>query len=198
MSEEVKDIIVNSKAYNLTANAGLSYKFRMGCIDANLCPTDVENNWLAYPDAEQLIRHSNFRLEDLPSHSDVCICGHQIKNQFYITNPAGTQVEVVGSVCIEKFMKGKISSMRCDICNTGCHKNNHYLCKACRRIPKKQIIKCGCDRRMIKHPGITSCWKCTKLIKDIKKKKKEYAQEKKAMRDLIKSMKILKLLERVS
>jgi hypothetical protein len=103
---------------------------------------------------------------DLPTKSNVCMCGHDIKYNYYITN--GSDILILGSCCIKKFIpKHKKTCEKCgafhrnriiNLCN-GCrddiiiptkcdncevlHRRKDNLCKECRRIEDSLLNTCS-------------------------------------------------------
>lgn len=74
-----------------------------------------------------------FKDEELPSHSDKCICNTDITENCYIVRENDNEFEllVLGSCCIKKFVSK--CKRTCNVCGMN-HKNRKLnLCNSCKR-----------------------------------------------------------------
>lgn len=116
-------------------------------------------------------RIAYFRLcfpnRELPPYKYECICGHDIKDNCFITN--GTDILVIGNCCNKRFIKN--CNKTCERC-TATHRNRkNNLCNNCRQHDKdaerdeRNRIKNLCARCQFnnKEYGSNTCRKCTEL-----------------------------------
>ncbi len=110
----------------------LTEKFISGLKKYNLSLEDIQKSNWKYCGGNKG-RHLNyykmmFKDKSLPKHEDKCVCGHDIKENCYITD--GEQTLVLGNCCIKKFI---IKNKRtCEICDKP-HKNRKVnRCNECR------------------------------------------------------------------
>lgn len=164
-------------------NEELTRHFRKGCESNGLDADDVQENWLGYFQADQLVKHTHFEIADLPDHSEHCICGHKIYNQCYMVSPDFTQIEVIGIDCIKKFIKGS-KSMRCELCDIPCRQCARMTCKACK---DKRTIFCACGSKIAVVGKYAvqpyNCKKCKMRVEKANLEKREYFKKKQAERD---------------
>lgn len=101
----------------------------------------------------------NFPNEDFPDFSNECVCGHEIINNCYICPKDESELLVIGSCCIMKFVPIKTRS--CKDCKAS-HKNRKVnLCNECRLL----CIDCKITKNYKKD---VKCEKC--VSKDYERK----------------------------
>lgn len=109
----------------------LSQRFLNGLKQYNIKLGDIKGKW-KYCGGEEG-RHLNyFNLvcvgEETPNHEKLCICGHKIKENCYITD--GTYILTLGNCCIKRFV---IDNTRtCEKCGTIHRNRKDNLCINCR------------------------------------------------------------------
>lgn len=110
----------------------LTEKFILGLKKYNLSLEDIQKTNWKYCGGDRG-RHLNyyklmFKDKSKPNHANKCVCGHEIKENCYITN--GEQTLVLGNCCIKKFI---IKNTRtCEMCDKP-HKNRKVnRCNDCR------------------------------------------------------------------
>jgi len=123
----------------------ISKRFRNGLKKYGVELKDVQTNW-KYCGGEKG-RHLNYYNiccigEEIPEHEDLCICGHRIKENCYITD--GEYILTLGNCCVKRFLP--YNKRSCDHCS-GVHQNRKdNLCLVCRKsffktfATNKQII----------------------------------------------------------
>jgi hypothetical protein len=69
-----------------------------------------------------------------------CVCGEILKYNCYVKNIITNEVFVIGSVCIDRFIKdGK--KRRCEICNSIHRNTKDNKCKICRITFKQELLE---------------------------------------------------------
>tara|TARA_B100001093_G_C26241583_1_gene764636 strand:+ start:58 stop:456 length:399 start_codon:yes stop_codon:yes gene_type:complete len=124
-------------------NEKLSKRFITGLDRLNLSYKDLKKNWY-YMGGECGNHLTYFRTyygdEELPEHSDYCICGHKIKNNCFITD--GDYVLSIGESCVNKFVP-KLNKI-CEGCGSSHRNRKDNKCKKCRnqftRVCKSCIV----------------------------------------------------------
>ena len=131
----------------------LTNKFKKGLARFDLTMEDM-NNW-KYCGGNRG-RHLNYWKmtcndgEELPEHTNECICSHRIQENCYISD--GDEILILGNCCIKKFIPN--SSRTCEICSEP-HKNRSVnrcgtptsgcrrgLCDSCNCNCPEQYAKC--------------------------------------------------------
>ena len=131
-----------------------SKKFIEGLKAHNLTLKDIENARYSYcgGDSKQHLRYWQIKTRGLknvkrPVKTDKCICGHEIKYNFYISDAKFTNVMVLGSTCIKRFIGTKRT---CSVCGVT-HKNRSVdrcnecrvgLCDSCDKPIQDYYTKC--------------------------------------------------------
>lgn len=88
---------------------------------------------------------------ELPENENKCVCGHDIKDNCYITNDKGTELMVLGSCCIKAFIPN--CKRNCDTCGKP-HQNRVVdRCNICRI---GRCDKCG-NKCKVKY---ACCYNC--------------------------------------
>jgi hypothetical protein len=97
----------------------------------------------------------NPTLKELPPHKEVCVCGHDIKKNFYIQHiPTKTNI-VVGSCCIKRYLPDECQGKTCSECGAP-HQNKLVdMCNECR--PTCEF----CDDR---YASPDCCYSCGKAF----------------------------------
>lgn len=97
----------------------------------------------------------SYKNDELPPDKDICICGHKIIKNCYISN--GSQLLTLGICCIKRFIPKEKQRRTCECC--GCsHKNRkNNLCNICR---EKSNITCKCCGYFHKILTNNLCNKC--------------------------------------
>ena len=82
-----------------------------------------------------------FGREELPENTTVCICGHKIVKNCYITGTIGDEemIIIVGSCCIKRFIPKYRRT--CEKCEREHRNTKNNLCKNCRPRPSKRKHK---------------------------------------------------------
>ena len=85
----------------------------------------------------------------LPNNVNDCLCGHDIKNNFYIQHKLTKEIFIVGSCCIKKWLPKENQKKTCSECGER-HRNRIVdLCNSCRpRCSKcsgyvKAVVHCA-------------------------------------------------------
>tara|TARA_R110001592_G_scaffold326906_3_gene607901 strand:- start:168 stop:611 length:444 start_codon:yes stop_codon:yes gene_type:complete len=140
----------------IVATRMLTKQFIEGLKGYNLTLEQIQNGDWFYCGGDALGRPLNkfkkmFPKRRQPSHKDKCVCGHDIKENCYITN--GERFITLGNICIKKFIDKNINVKTCSLCNAP-HKNikvdrcnncREGLCKICGETAiryKKFCSKC--------------------------------------------------------
>lgn len=150
-----------------TQNKDLKERFRTGLKELGIDPVEVRNEWLSVINAKDCVR----LIGSSPPYTNECVCGQYIEVNCYIFNPKNGDSLVVGSDCINKFIKGTPIRMVCDICNKSDRSHKTNLCKTCRHQNKDGLLtiqncpscesrKCCTTKRR--------CIDCEKIITDTK------------------------------
>ena len=85
--------------------------------------------------------------EPHPSHSDYCVCGHQIVENCYIRSTVSGQTLIVGNCCVKRYVPS--AGRTCKECGAE-HKNRVIdMCNVCR--PKLRKCKKVCERCAAPH-----------------------------------------------
>lgn len=103
----------------------------------------------------------------LPNHKIQCVCGHDIKENCYITeNNDYNKIVVIGNCCIKKFIENK--NRTCENCGKT-HKNRTVnLCNDCKSLSK--CDKCNsCLPTNYKQNICVSCMTCELCSKETKR-----------------------------
>ena len=131
-----------------------------------------------------------------PDKKKFCICGISIKRNAYIRNRNKTQMLVIGSCCIKRFMPEGKKGRTCGICETPHRNHKDNMCKECRDklAPKgrtcemcgkshrnRKVNKCNeckdkcskCKTQFKNNYGYEKCYDC-RYIKECIKCKKEH------------------------
>jgi len=135
--ELTKQFINGLKSYNLTKEDMIDWKYCGGRNGQN--PRHYNYFKLSCPN------------DDLPSLVFECICGHDIKENCYITN--GEEFLILGNCCIKKFLPSENSGRTCEICKKPHRNTKDNRCKQCR---KKFCT--DCDKE--KYSNFTKCKDC--------------------------------------
>jgi len=94
--------------------------------------------------------------ELLPNQVDMCVCGHHIEENCYITN--GEKLLVLGSCCVKRFIVKKTRT--CEICGES-HKNRlNNRCNDC-RIGRCELCSKKCNVNFKK------CYDCNMSSKKV-------------------------------
>ena len=147
-----------------------SVKFKKGLIENGI--TNIKDYYYCGGTEGNDMRHKNyFKLVfgdiDYPPYNSECICGHEIKQNCYISKKSNDQFDfntivILGNCCIKKF---EINGRTCENCNAK-HKNRKTnYCNDC----KERCIYCGNTKNKKKSEAICDncrfkCEKCEKRI----------------------------------
>jgi len=88
-------------------------------------------------------RHYNYlisqglTLDDMPSLSDHCACGHAIIHNCFIRHKPTGNFVVLGNCCIKRFIPD--SGRTCETCGEPHRNRKNNVCNACRRIKRKRV-----------------------------------------------------------
>ena len=121
-------------------------RFSKGLLEYNLTLDEIITSGWKYCGGDTGRHAKYFKIScpnDIrPEHTNNCVCGHFIKRNCYITNAAETDIIILGSCCIKKFIPKEKSGRTCKNCGMS-HKNRKYdLCNNCKpsscikKIPK--------------------------------------------------------------
>jgi hypothetical protein len=112
----------------------LTQRFIKGLKQYDLTPEEMVG-WFYCGGRNGNARHYNyFKMlypdDEFPSLTNECICGHNIKENCYITNE--DYMLVLGNCCIKRFLPNENSGRTCEICKKP-HKNRkNNRCNDCR------------------------------------------------------------------
>lgn len=121
------------------ASLKLTQKFISGLENYGLTYDDIIKSGWKYCGGNERSHLGYFKLcfgnIELPEVEDKCVCGHEIRENCYITN--NIDILVLGNCCIKKFIE---KSMRtCSKCDEP-HKNRkNNLCNNCRVTDKTHL-----------------------------------------------------------
>jgi hypothetical protein len=107
----------------------LSKRFITGLEKRGLEYKDIQDNYyyIGGEAGDHLIYFKqHFPDQKLPPHQDVCICGHRMLTNCFITN--GEIVLAMGENCIKKWIKQK----SCGDCGARHRNRKDNLCHSCR------------------------------------------------------------------
>jgi len=121
-------------------------RFTKGLLEYNLTLDEIITSGWKYCGGDTGRHAKYFKIScpnDIrPEHVNNCVCGHPIKRNCYITNAEETDIIILGSCCIKKFIPKEKSGRTCKNCGMS-HKNRKYdLCNNCKpsscikKIPK--------------------------------------------------------------
>jgi hypothetical protein len=128
----------------------LTKKFIEGLKNYNLTYNDILNNNFYYCGGDNNSHLNYFKLiyndKKLPEKKEKCICGHEIRDNCYITD--GNIILILGNCCIKKFLPKDKSGRTCEKCGKP-HKNRKYnICNDCKynlsfeeQKQQKELIK---------------------------------------------------------
>jgi hypothetical protein len=113
----------------------------------------------------------SYKNDELPPDKDICICGHKIIKNCYISN--GSQLLTLGICCIKRFIPKEKQGRTCECCGCSHHNRKNNLCNICRGYKPKSVryknnkiinicIECGIDMDNFKY-----CY-CSYCLGDIK------------------------------
>lgn len=128
-------------------------RFIEGLKDYNLTIEEINKSKWRYcgGDFNQHLKYYNlcYPGSELPSKELECVCGHDIKNNCYITD--GKELLVLGSCCIKRFKKN--CSRICEDCGNNHRNRKVNRCKDCRK-GKCDYCNISCDK------SYTTCRDC--------------------------------------
>jgi len=130
-------------------NKDLSKRFIEGLKNYNLTLKEIKSDGWGYCGGSNDLNndfkrfHQYFPKQNLPPHKSLCICGHDIIYNCYITNNFKrfdlNNILILGSCCIKKFIpEGK--KKRCINCNESHQNRKDNFCNDC-RIDLKEFIR---------------------------------------------------------
>jgi hypothetical protein len=110
----------------------ISKRFSNGLNRYGIELDDLRTNW-KYCGGERG-RHLNYYNiccigEEQPDHEELCICGHRIKENCFITD--GYYILTLGNCCIKRFLP--YSKRSCENCGREHRNRKDNLCLTCRR-----------------------------------------------------------------
>lgn len=111
-------------------HTSLSKRFISGLEKRGITLLDIENNYyyIGGEEGDHLIYFNQHYPElKMPEHHDVCICGHRMKSNCYISN--GETILALGENCCKKFIKQK----SCGECGEKHRNRKDNLCCNCRK-----------------------------------------------------------------
>jgi hypothetical protein len=150
---------------------GLTEKFIKGLKNYNLTIDDIENSGFKYCGGNKG-RHLNYYKliygnREIPYIIENCVCGHNIKENCYITN--GDITLTLGICCIKKFLPGYKQGRTCEKCEKP-HKNRICnTCNDCRNLEEQIERKEKCNREQEEHRK--------QYERDQQKRKEKYEKE---------------------
>lgn len=119
----------------------VSKRFLTGLNKYKVSYDDIVNNWY-YMGGEKGHHLNYFRKhypnDEIPEHSNNCICGHKIKNNCFITD--GVFVLSIGESCINKFTP--VRNKMCEMCGSRHRNRKDNICNKCRMKFKKELKDC--------------------------------------------------------
>jgi hypothetical protein len=135
----------------------LTHKFIRGLLNYSVSYEDIKNGNWKYCGGNRGSHLKYYKLcfknDDLPIHSDYCICEHFIEENCYITN--GNEILILGNCCIKRFIQK--SSRTCDNCGIQHRNRKVNKCNDCRKYICEE-----CGEKCDKIKGI--CKKCIKYM----------------------------------
>ena len=131
----------------------LSKRFLDGLAKHYLTRDDIENGNYSYcgGDKGQHVKYWNIKTRgkniQRPSKTHECVCGHEISHNFYIANDDYTNIMVLGSTCIKKFIGTKRTCSVCGVAHKNrivdrCNECRKGLCDSCDRLIDEKYKKC--------------------------------------------------------
>lgn len=131
----------------------LSQAFINGLKEMGYDFLDVKENWKYYGgNKNQHLRYYRMITDDpLPEHGNRCVCNHKIKENCYITNPAETELMIIGNCCIKKFIDNK--GRTCSNCRKPHRNRKDNLCNSCRNAKKCR----GCSKILLSNHKYHYC-----------------------------------------
>ena len=136
----------------------LSVRFANGLKEYGLTIEDMDNWWYCGSSSSRDggTRHylNTFPNAPFPKHKEHGICSQKITGNCYITNFEKTQVLIVGSCCIKKFLPKGHNRIKCSNCNNVNTRRIGDTCKECSQGKCDYCLKkCSYNK--------TTCFDCS-------------------------------------
>ena len=119
---------------SVLSSKAVTDRFIEGLVKHDLTLEEIQSGDWRYCGGDKGHRRKYFHLSqpgrEHPEREVECACGHEIKENCYITN--GDRVIVLGNVCVKRFLPENLAGRNCSVC--GCRHKNRKVnkCNDCR------------------------------------------------------------------